>query len=125
MDQRRFPLPVFTNREDFLLPVSMTDDDTGAPLNLAAIVLASPGPFTASSWNVSVNGTVLSSSTTLTIPSYPIGNQLLAVTLTVATGQMIAQGMPITIADLTNTNTMSGYVTSYSASTGQLVCQIG
>jgi hypothetical protein len=81
--------------------------------------------FTASSWNVTVGGIGTTSSTTLTIPAYPIGNQLLAVMLTVGIGLAIIPGAPITIADGTGLNTMSGYVTSYVSSTGVLVCQIG
>jgi len=127
MDFRKHALPVFTNREDFLLPVSGTDDNTGEPLNFAYIETAVPGAaFTASLWDVSVNNLILSSSTTLTIPAYPIGNELLAVTLTVPTGQAVSPGMPVTIVDhATQANSMTGYVTSYASSTGVLVCQIG
>ena len=126
MDARRFPLPTFTNREDMLLSVGMNDDDTGAPLNLAYITTATPGvAFTASSWNVTVGGIGTTSSTTLTIPAYPIDNRLLAVMLTVGIGLAIIPGAPITIADVSGLNTMNGYVTSYVSSTGVLVCQIG
>jgi hypothetical protein len=125
MDRRRFPLPVFTNREDFVLPIGAIDDDTGAPFNLAGVTLAGGSSFTGSSWNVTSGGVGTTSSTTLTIPAYPIGSQLLAVTLTVGTGLAILPGQPVTIADPTGNNTMSGYVTSYKASSGLLVCQIG
>jgi hypothetical protein len=127
MDQRRFPLPVFTNREDLVLPVSMNDDDTGEPLNLAGIVLETPGlAFTAPAWNVFTANLVLTSSTTLTIPTYPVGNNLLSVTLTVAAGQNIPTGSPVNIIDqATGQNAMIGYVTGYNAATGQLICQIG
>jgi hypothetical protein len=126
MDARRFPLPVFTNREDFVLPISMNDDDTGDPFNAAYITTATPGAaFTASSWNVTVGGIGTTSVTTLTIPAYPIGNQLLAVQLTVGTSLAIVPGANITIADHTGLNTMSGYVSSYNPTTGVLVCQIG
>jgi hypothetical protein len=126
MDRSRFALPVFTNREDFLLPVAANDDMTGEPLNFAYITTATPGAaFTASSWNVTVGGIGTTSSSTLTIPAYPIGNQLLAFTLNVPGGLGIQPGMPITIADLSGLNTMSGYVTSYNFVSGALVCQIG
>ena len=126
MDARRLPFPTFTNREDLVLPFGAYDDDTGAPFNFAYITTATPGAaFTASSWNVTAGGIGTTSSTTLTIPAYPIGNQLLAVQLTVGTALAIVPGAPIIIADLSNLNTMAGYVTSYNASTGVLVCQIG
>lgn len=115
-------VPPFSNREDFKLPLSVVDDDTDDPFNFAGIT----GSGTFSSWNVSVGGVVTTSNTTITIPQYPIGNQLSALALTVATGLSIAAGTPVKIYDtLTGANSLSGYVTSYSATTGALVVQIG
>lgn len=119
-------LPTFSNREDFLLTVSIFDDDTGDAVNLSGTNLAVNGEsFTASSWTVTDGSIVTASTTQITIPTYPIGNQLLALSLTVGTGLDIDAGDPVTIADSTGKNTMMGYVTSYASSTGALVCQIG
>jgi hypothetical protein len=87
--------------------------------------LAIPGAFTGSNWTVTDGSIVTTSTTPLTIPDYPIGNQLLAVSLTVAPNLLINGGDLITIADPTGLNAMTGYVTSYAISTGALVCQIG
>jgi hypothetical protein len=120
-------LPPFSNREDLLLIVSLFDDDTGSPINLSGTVLAnSANSFTASAWTVTGGAIVTTSTTSLTIPAYPVGSQLSALALTVGTGLGILPGDPILIADTaTRKNTMAGYVTSYAASTGALVCQIG
>jgi hypothetical protein len=117
-------LPQFTNREDLLLTISLNDDDTGLPINLAGITLVNPNGFTGSSWKVTDGSIITSSTTPLTIPGYPIGSQLSTLSLTVGTNLGIKPGDPITIADNTGLNTMTGYVVSY-ASTGALICQIG
>jgi hypothetical protein len=116
-----------TNREDFFQVMQCADDDTGQPLSLAPIVLA-PGNtngLTGSAWTVTDGGIVTTSSSTLTIPGYPIGNQLAAVALTVPSGLGIKAGDAITIVDTpTKQNSMTGFVTSYAATTGALVCQM-
>src|SRR5215471_9322158 len=119
--------PQFTNREDFLTTCALYDDQTNDPINLSGTILTNPGvPFTATSWRVTVANQVLSSSSQLTIPVPPIGNQLMALTLTVAPNLNIAPGSPVTIADAaTGNNQMLGYVTGYTNSSGVLVCQIG
>jgi hypothetical protein len=118
-------LPAFSNREDFQLPVSIFDDDTGAAFNIASITLANPSGFTGNVWTVTAGTIVTASNTQITIPGYPIGNQLSALALTVGVGLAILPGSPITIADASGLNTMTGYVTSYASATGALVCQIG
>lgn len=118
-------LPEFSNREDLLLTVSLFDDDTGDALDLSYRTLAMPGDYTNNAWIVTDSAIVTASNTSLTIPDFPIGNQLEAVTLTVGVNLGILPGDPITIADPTGKNTMTGYVTSYAAATGALVCQIG
>ena len=105
--------------------VSVFDDDTGDAVNLSGTALATPANFTGANWTVTDGAIVTPSTTQLVIPTYPIGNQLLAVTLTVGTGLAITAADPVMIADPTGTNTMAGYVTSYNAATGALVCQIG
>lgn len=119
--------PQYTNREDFLTTISLFDDDTGQAINLSGITLFNPGlSFTAAAWTVTDGSIVTTSSTSITIPAFPVGNQLSALSLTVHTGLAILPGDPVTIADTaTGLNTMSGYVTSYASSTGALVCQIG
>jgi len=118
--------PETSNREDLYRTVSIFDDDTGSAINLSGTTLASSGSsFTGSNWTVTDGAISTSSVTTLTIPTFPIGSQLTAVSLTVGTGLAIAGDDPVTIADATGLNTMSGYVTSYASTTGALVCQIG
>lgn len=115
-------LPMMSNREDFLLPVSLFDDDTGNAINLSGTT----GSGTFSSWNVVDGAIATTSSTTITIPQLPIGNQLSALPLTVGVGLGILAGDPITITDAaTGLNSMTGYVTSYAATTGALIVQIG
>ena len=118
-------LPAFSNREDLLLTCSLFDDDTGDPIELSGRTLAMPGNFTGGNWTVTDGGIVTNSTSTLTIPDFPIGGTLAAVALTVGVGLAINDGDPIVIADQTGLNTMTGYVTSYVPSTGALVCQIG
>lgn len=117
-----------TNREDFFFTLGLFDDDLNQPINVAGVVLApgNPNGLTGSAWTVTDGTISTTSSTTLTIPAYPIGNQLSALALTVGTGLSIQAGDPIKIADTaTGLNTMVGYVTSYVSSTGALICQIG
>jgi hypothetical protein len=119
-------LPIFSNREDFLITVGLFDDDTGEAIDLTGCTRAAPGPFTSSAWTV-VDGAIATTSITkLTIPDYPINNELQAVTLNVGTNLGILAGDQVTISDTqTGLNSMNGTVTSYVASTGVLVCQIG
>lgn len=119
-------LPVQTNREDLLLTLSLFDDDTGAAIDISGRTLANPGDFTASAWTVTDGGIVTASASTLTIKDYPFGNEMQALALVVGTGLGILAGDPVTIKDTaTGLNTMTGYVTSYVASTGAMVAQIG
>lgn len=105
----------------------MFDDNTGDAINFSGTTLSSANPngFTGSNWTVTVGPIVSTSTTQITIPAYPIGNQLSSLALTVAPNLGILAGSPVQIADLTGQNTMAGYVLSYAASTGALVCQIG
>ncbi len=68
---------------------------------------------------------ITTSTTTLTIPTFPIGGQLSALALTVGLNLIINAGDPVTIADATGNNKMQGYVTSYTPASGALVVQIG
>lgn len=112
-------LPPFTNREDFLLPVSIFDDDTDHAINLAGIT----GQGTFNNWTVTAGAVLTASVTAITIPTYPIGSELSALALTVGVGLGINAGDPITIAS--GQNSMTGYVVSYTPATGALVAQIG
>jgi hypothetical protein len=119
-------LPAFSNREDFLLIAAIFDNDTNEAVNLASILKQSAGPYTASFWTVAVAGIYTSSNTTLTIPDYPITDELSLITLTVETGLTIVTGDPVQIIDSINDqNQMIGYVISYTAATGVLVVQVG
>lgn len=119
-------LPQLTNREDFLLTVGLFDDDTGEPIKLDGCTTANGQAFTSSAWTVIDGAIVTNSATKITIPAFPIGNDVIALALTVGTALGIEAGDPISIFDsATGTNSMSGYVTSYTASNGALVCQIG
>lgn len=122
--------PIFlspvSNREDFLLSISIFDDDTGDPVNLSNTVTISGLPFTGSNWTVIDGPIVTTSSTPITIPTPPIGNQLSALTLTVGIGLGFIPGDPVEIRGTNAPNNfMLGTVTSYTPSTGVLVCQIG
>jgi hypothetical protein len=116
-------LPEFSNREDLLLTVSLFDDDTGDPLELSGTARQHPGDFSANSWVVTDGALATVSNSALTIPDFPIGGELLALALLVAPNLPIVAGDPISIAS--GANSMTGYVTSYVAATGALVCQIG
>jgi len=123
-----FPVqfPQVSNREDLLLTIALYDDDTGNPIDMSGITLAIPGAnFTGANWTVIDGGIVTNSTTSLTIPNYPLGNNapsLLSLTVGISLG--ILTGDPITIQD-THGNKMVGYVLSYSAATGALTVQIG
>jgi hypothetical protein len=122
-------LPPFTNREDYLLTLSIFDDDTLDPIDLSGITLNNTGAnFTASAWTVTGGAIVTSSVTSITIPMFPVvqGNNLTALPLTVAAGLAIKQGDPITIADTaTGLNSVTGFVASYNANNGALIVQVG
>lgn len=119
-------LPQLTNREDFLLTFALFDDDTGEPIKLDGCTTANGQAFTSSAWTVTDGNIITSSTTQITIPVFPIGNQVIALALTVGTNLAIHAGDPITIADsATGANFMIGYVTSYTASNGALVVQVG
>lgn len=117
--------PEQTNREDFLKTVSFFDDDTGDALDLSGRTLAAPGDFTAAAWTVTVGNIVTASVTPLTIKDYPFGNEMQAIAPVVGLGLAIAAGNPVTIADATGKNTMTGYVISYAPATGAMVVQVG
>jgi hypothetical protein len=118
--------PQISNREDLLLAVSLFDDDTGQPVKMDGTTTALPQAFTSSAWTVTDGAISTASATSITIPTYPIGNQLSALALTVGEGLAILAGDPIAIADTaTGLNSMTGYVTSYVPATGALVVQIG
>jgi hypothetical protein len=119
--------PPVSNREDWLQTVSIFDDDTGLPVELSGTTRAIPGAaFTSNAWTV-IDGAIVTNSTTpITIPTFPMGNQLSALALTVGLGLGILAGDPITIQDTaTGLNSMIGYVLSYAPATGALVVQIG
>ena len=118
-------LPPVSNREDLLISVSIFDDDTGDPINLSSTVTASGMPFSGSNWVVTDGPIATTSATPLTIPTPPIQDELAALTLTVGTNLAIVPGDSVKIADPTGVNWMVGTVTSYTASSGTLVCQIG
>jgi len=118
--------PQFSNREDFLATIALYDDDTFEPINLHQCQTANMAAFTGSAWTVTDGAIVTTSTTTITIPVYPIGAQLSALALTVGLNLGILPGDSITIGDTpTGLNTMTGFVTSYAPSNGALVCQIG
>jgi hypothetical protein len=118
--------PQVSNREDLLRTVALFDDDTGEAIDPSGRVLAAAGDFTAANWVVTSGDVVTASVTQLTIPDYPIADQLQAVALTVGAGLAIAAGSPVTIADAAaGLNTMTGYVTSYAPATGALKAQCG
>jgi hypothetical protein len=109
-----------------LLTLALFDDDTGQAVDLDFTTTANPLPFTAAAWTVTDGAIVTTSATSITIPVYPIGNQLSALSLTVGTGLAIAAGDPIRIQDTaTGLNFLTGYVLSYTSSNGALSVQVG
>jgi len=124
----RVLLPPVSNREDLLIPFAIWDDDLAVPINLHRTTLAPANlnGFTGNAWTVKDGAILTASTTSITIPALPMGNQISALALTVGTNLGILPGDPISIADTpTGLNSMLGYVTSYSPQTGALVCQIG
>lgn len=119
--------PQVSNREDWLQSISIFDDDTGLPFEMSGTTRAVAGAaFTSNAWTVIDGAIVTTSATSITIPNFPIGNQLVALPLTVGLGLGMLAGDPITIQDTaTGKNQMIGYVLSYVAATGALVVQIG
>ena len=160
-------LPEFSNREDLLLTVALFDDDTGDPLDFSGCARGQAGNFSSNLWQVSTGNYVSLSQTPLTVPDYPIGNELQAVALTIAPNLPIAPGETISIANLpagtaivgpmgpppnpyiveggvtpyitedsvifppvtggaaVGPNSMTGYITSYDPTSGDVVAQIG
>lgn len=116
-----------SNREDLVLTISLSDDDAGVGINLTGTTLANTSaPFTSNAWTVTDGLIATTSSTPITIPTFPVGNQLSALALTVAPGLGILPGDAIRIADTaTGNNVMIGTVVSYGSNSGALVCQIG
>jgi len=119
-------LPQVTNREDLLLMISLFDDDTAQPIKLDGCTTFNALPFTGAAWTVTDGAIVTASTTPLTIPVFPIGNQVSTLSLTIAKNLSINVGDPVTVKDTASgLNSMTGYVVSYAAATGALVCQIG
>lgn len=119
-------LPVFSNREDFYTLVGLNDDDTGDAIDLAGITLANVNGYTGNAWTVTLGTVTSTSSTSITIPGLPANGELSALALTIGAGLSVAAGSPVIITDTpTGLNSMIGFVTSYAATTGALVCQIG
>lgn len=122
-------LPPFSNREDYLLTLSMFDDDTLLPIDLSGITLFNTGTsFTSNAWTVTDGNIITSASTIFTIPTFPItgSNYLGSLPLVVGTGLAIKPGDFVKVSDTaTGLNFVYGYVSSYGSSTGALVVQIG
>lgn len=119
--------PQSSNREDLCRTVSIFDDDTGQPLNLTGItVLSTPNGFTGTNWVISDGAIVTTSSTSITVPGFPVTNQLLALSLTTNDLNLgIMGGDPIAIYDAGGGASMVGYVQSYTPTNGALVVQVG
>src|SRR5260370_36069805 len=109
----------FSSREDFIFNGAIVDADTGAFINLSGTT----GSGTSSSWTVRAGNVITTSTTTITIPSLPIGNQLSTLSLTVPAGLAIVARNPVTIVDGGN-NPMPGHCTNYCSPTGLPHCQI-
>jgi len=103
-------LPEFSNREDLYFLVSLFDDDSGEPIDFSGRTLARPGGFTNNFWGVTVGNWTTFSGSVLTIPDYPIGAQLAAVSLLVDANLPIMPGDPVTIFDLPGGTSIIGPV---------------
>ena len=122
----RVLFPESSNREDLTRTVSIFDDDTGQPINLSGITfLKNPNGFTGANWQVTDGSINTISTTPITVPGYPIGNQLMALSITVATGLGILAGDVINVNDVGGNATMIGYATGYTPATGMLTIQVG
>ena len=123
----RLLLSQVTNREDLYLTVGIYDDDTGIPIDLDRATTSSLiSPYTGSAWTVTDGAIVTTSASTFTIPVFPIINQLSSLSITVGLGLGILAGDVVKIADTaTGANFVTGYVLSYSPTTGALTAQIG
>ena len=71
-------LPEFSNREDLLLTVALFDDDTGDAIDMSGCTRAIAGAYTNNLWLVTDGPFVTISNSVLTIPDYPIGDELQA-----------------------------------------------
>jgi hypothetical protein len=121
-------LPPISDREDYVLTLALFDDATLQPVDFSGITLLNTGSnFTGSSWQVNAGNVVTNSSTTITIPAFPVTgtNNLTALTLTVAPNLAITPGNPVTIIDPTGNNQVTGFTVSYAPTTGSLQVQIG
>jgi hypothetical protein len=111
--------------------VSIFDDDTGDPINLTGITfLKNPNGFTGSNWVLTDGLVTVTSTTPVTVPGYPVGNQLMSLSMNVTPNAAVASGDVIQIADVNGTvvggnAVMIGYVLSYTPANGALVAQIG
>lgn len=113
--------PPFSNRETFTFPTRFADDDTGDFVNISGVT----GSGTFANWSITAGLALTTSLTPITIPVFPFGGDLSALAITVGLGLNIHAEDPITVTDLSGVNSMQGFVTSYSPTTGALVCQIG
>ena len=125
-------LPQFSNREDFKHTMVLADDDSWDPvtmtyqsISISGTQLATGSSFTGNNWVVTDGAISTTSTTSITIPTFPIGNQLSSLALTVGLNLGILAGDWVKIADLSGLNTMTGTVQGYTASTGALVVQVG
>ena len=109
----------FSNRETYTTLIRVVDDDTGDLVNMAGVI----GSGTFSSWLVRAGATLTTSNTTMTIPVFPFGDELSALSFTVPPALVINAEDPIVITDQSGINQMLGYVLSYNVVTGALVAQ--
>jgi hypothetical protein len=101
-------LPEFSNREDLLLTVALFDDDTGDAIDMSGVTRAIPGAYTNNLWLVTDGPYVTISNSVLTIPDYPIGDELQAVSLVVDPNLPIMPGDPVSIASLPGGTVVQG-----------------
>jgi hypothetical protein len=101
-------LPEFTNREDLLLTVALFDDDTGDALDMSGVTRVLPGSYTNNLWMVTDGPYISLSHTQLTIPDYPIGDELQSVSLVVDPGLPFMPGDPVSIANAPGGIAISG-----------------
>lgn len=112
-----------TTRETLTLTLRMRDRDTDEFINISGITGV---PQTITHWVVRAGANVITDTlSSIVVPQFPYSNSMLALTFVVPPGLAITAGSALSLTSLDGLNTLVGYVTSYNATSGVVVAQIG